>query len=89
MSTALRKDAAEKHRAASAKKRAAREALDRLHCALRVVEKVLPAILAAYEATGDHDHGRGAIAPGAPCPGGDCLVDKARRILAALAKGTP
>lgn len=41
--------------------------------------------LAAYEATGDHDHGFGdeskPIAPGAPCPGGDCLVSEARELL--------
>lgn len=37
--------------------------------------------LARYEATGDHNHGRGPINPGAPCPGGDCYVDKARKLL--------
>jgi hypothetical protein len=44
----------------------------------------LRAALAAYEATGDHDHGRGPIGPGRPCPGGDCWVTRARRALAAL-----
>lgn len=38
--------------------------------------------LAAYEATGDHNHGSGPIAPGAPCPGGDCTVHVARGLLA-------
>lgn len=40
--------------------------------------------LAEYEATGDHDHGRGPIKPGAPCPGGDCWVARARKLLATL-----
>lgn len=39
------------------------------------------ATLATYEATGDHDHGRGRIAPGGACPGGDCLVARARALL--------
>jgi hypothetical protein len=42
------------------------------------------AALVDYEATGDHDHGRGRIAPGAPCPGGDCVVSKARDLLAKI-----
>jgi hypothetical protein len=40
--------------------------------------------LLAYEGTGDHDHGWNRskpLLPGARCPGGDCLVDKARRLL--------
>lgn len=41
----------------------------------------LRAALAEYEATGDHDHGNGPIAPGAPCPGRDCWVYKARKLL--------
>jgi hypothetical protein len=43
--------------------------------------------LAAYEASGDHDHGRGAIAPGKPCNGflgDDCWVRRARATLAAI-----
>lgn len=43
--------------------------------------------LARYEATGDHDHGRGPIAPGAPCNGflgDDCWVKRARETLAAI-----
>lgn len=44
----------------------------------------LPALLAAYEATGDHDHGHGPLRPGAPCSGGDCLVADARRLLSAV-----
>ncbi len=38
--------------------------------------------LRAYEACGDHDHGNGPIAAGAACPGGDCLVARAREFLA-------
>lgn len=38
--------------------------------------------LAAYEATDDHDHGGKKLKPGAPCPGGDCLVAMARKLLA-------
>ena len=51
--------------------------------------------LAAYEATGDHDHGKGPIAAGAPCPvdfdkrGGDCIVAQARELLAKPATPTP
>lgn len=37
--------------------------------------------LGTYEAMGDHDHGRGVLAPGAPCPGGDCTVHRARKLL--------
>lgn len=40
--------------------------------------------LAKYEATGDHDHGRGPIAPGARCPGGDCVVARVRSVLESL-----
>lgn len=43
--------------------------------------------LAAYEATGDHDHGRGPIRPGEPCNGflgDDCWVKRAREALAAI-----
>ncbi len=54
-------------------------ARDALEAALRS----LPALLVAYEATGDHDHGRGTLRPGAPCPGGDCLIDRVRRMLPA------
>src|SRR6267142_5873177 len=38
--------------------------------------------LSAYEATGDHNHNGKPIATGAPCPGGDCIVSKARALLA-------
>lgn len=45
----------------------------------------LRAALAAYEATGDHDHGRGPLAPGAPCGTGDeCWVSRARAALATI-----
>jgi len=37
-----------------------------------------------YESTSDHDHGSGPLKPGAECPGGDCLVARARRVLAAM-----
>lgn len=42
------------------------------------------AALLAYEATGDHIHGLTRIAIGAPCPGGDCTVVRARRVIAAM-----
>ena len=45
--------------------------------------ETLARVLAWYEATGDHNHGAGSI-KGAPCPGGDCYVDKARKLLAAV-----
>jgi hypothetical protein len=44
-------------------------------------------LLTEYEATGDHDHGRGPIKPGAPCNGylgDDCWVKRARASLAAI-----
>lgn len=62
------------------------EKRDALVRALNTIDN-LPEILAAYEATDDHDHsvsGNHRIAPGAPCPGGDCLVSKARRIIERL-----
>lgn len=41
--------------------------------------------LMSYECTGDHDHGWGEhsrrVLPGAPCPGGDCRVFEARKLL--------
>jgi hypothetical protein len=43
--------------------------------------------LAKYEATGDHDHGRGPLPPGAPCNGfrsDECWVQRARATLAAI-----
>jgi hypothetical protein len=61
------------------KSHASSKPVHELFDAMNAVETVL----AAYEATGDHDHGRGPIAPGAPCPGGDCLVTEARRMIAA------
>jgi|CXWL01.1.fsa_nt_gi hypothetical protein len=67
----------EKERAISAH----RDRLHELHEALRMIAH-LPAILARYEETGDHNHGKGPLSPGAPCPGGDCLVAKARALIA-------
>lgn len=49
--------------------------------------RALREALAAYEATGDHDHGRGPIRPGEPCNGflgDDCWVKRAREALAAI-----
>lgn len=40
--------------------------------------------LSMYERTGDHDHsvtGSRPIPVGGACPGGDCMVDKARKVL--------
>lgn len=41
-------------------------------------------LLGEYENTGDHDHGRGPIKPYADCPGGDCLVARARKLIEAM-----
>jgi len=41
----------------------------------------LMTVLHTYELTGDHNHGCGPLAPGQPCPGGDCLVTQARDLL--------
>jgi hypothetical protein len=69
---------------ADERKRAAREALADVLRAIRT----LPEALHAYELTGDHNHSWSSkskpLAPGAPCPGGDCMVDEARKIIAAL-----
>lgn len=63
--------------------KAAREAaLDALSDALSPTR--VQALLDAYEATGDHNHGRGPILPGAACPGGDCLVAQARTLIAEM-----
>lgn len=35
-------------------------------------------LLIAYVATGDHDHGNGPIYGNGPCPGGDCIVSRAK-----------
>jgi len=42
------------------------------------------ALLVAYEKTGDHNHGRGPLPPNATCHGGDCIVERAVRIIAAM-----
>ncbi len=83
---ALRAEQAEKNRIARAKREAVNEKLDALVRALNAIEK-LPELLTAYELTGDHDHSMHGTRPlpvGAACPGGDCLVTKARRVIAAL-----
>lgn len=46
--------------------------------------EVLKLRLRHYEMTNDHDHGRGPIPSGVECPGGDCLVARARSVLAAM-----
>lgn len=82
----LAREDKERKRAARVAREAMLVKLDRLANALSTIEN-LPAILAEYEATGDHDHsshGTRPLLPGAPCPGGDCLVDKARKVIAAL-----
>jgi len=57
--------------------------LDALIAATTGVE--LRSALAAYEATGDHNHGSGRIRPGGPCGyGDDCWVKRARESLAAI-----
>lgn len=59
----------------------ARERLGALRHALNTGADLAGA-LARYEATGDHNHGRGPIAPGGPCgEGDDCLVRRARERL--------
>lgn len=64
------------------------EKREALRHALSVLQK-LPALLEAYEGTGDHDHSTASnkpLAPGAPCPGGYCLVSLARHVLEAQKK---
>ena len=56
---------------------------DALQAAIRTVDN-LPALLASYEATGDHDHGRGPVLMGRPCPGGDCVAARARAVVEAV-----
>lgn len=82
----LRIEEAAKKRKTAMERAWRRERLDALARVLNAIEG-LPEVLAKYEATGDHDHtlhGTRPILPGAPCPGGDCLVDKARKVIAAL-----
>lgn len=60
--------------------------------AVRAMDALLNAInpervkeaLHDYELTHDHNHGRGSLRPGAPCPGDDCTVARARRVIAAM-----
>ncbi len=80
----LRREERARELATQAGRRARMDACDALQHALNTIDR-LPAILAAYEATGDHDHDDSPLAPGAPCPGGDCLVSNARRIIAVIA----
>lgn len=58
---------------------------DALQRALNTID-ALPELLKAYEQTGDHNHGgrRGALGVGEYCPGGDCNVTRARKVIAAL-----
>lgn len=83
----LAQEAAAVRRREAQRKREVRDAIDRLARALDTIEK-LPAILAAYELTGDHDHslhGTRPLPPGYQCSGGgDCLVYKARKVIEAL-----
>lgn len=71
----------------SAKHRQARPALDALRHTVAAFERgntstvALAACLFAYEETGDHNHGHGPIGLGKACEGGDCIVDKARKLL--------
>lgn len=50
--------------------------------ALSTIDR-LSEIVADYEATGDHDHGKGPVI-GRTCPGGDCLVSRARILMARI-----
>lgn len=82
----LAREERERKRVERQKREAVQVRLDRLVRTLSMIE-TLPAILAEYEATGDHDHSMHGTRPlpvGAPCPGGDCIVDKARKVIAAL-----
>ncbi len=49
------------------------------------IERTQAALL-EYERSGDHNHGRGPIAPGGKCDSGACWVGKVRAELAALKK---
>lgn len=51
---------------------------------IRRSRETLERALAEYEATGDHNHGGGPKAPGAPCGGGDCNVTRVRNAIKAL-----
>jgi hypothetical protein len=53
-----------------------RELTSALHDALS--GENLRQLLVAYVATGDHDHGHGSIYNDRACPGGDCIVSRAR-----------
>jgi len=65
--------------------RAQRDALLR-ELQVAVSPDVLERKLRSYEQLGDHSHGTGTgpLAPGAECPGGDCVVHRARLVLAFL-----
>ena len=55
------------------------------HLVTHATGKALRSALAAYEATGDHNHGNGPIHAGAACgSGGDCWVKRARVTLAVI-----
>lgn len=57
-----------------------RDLIDTINGTISAVRS-LPAVLTAYEHTGDHDHGHGSLLPGTKCSGGDCLVSAARRLI--------
>jgi hypothetical protein len=55
------------------------------HLVTHATGRALRSALAAYEATGDHNHGNGPLRTGAPCGGGDdCWVKRARVTLAVI-----
>jgi hypothetical protein len=58
--------------------------IDAFRATLHASGLLIRKALAEYEATGDHNHWRRPLPPGAPCPGGDCLVSKAREALATI-----
>jgi hypothetical protein len=51
---------------------------------VRELTQQLHSTLYTYECSGDHNHGQGRIAPGAPCAGGDCHVTRIRKALELL-----
>lgn len=62
------------------------KAVTRARDAMRRAAMHLRDALRSYEDTGDHNHGRGTIAPGGGCVGGDCIVDRTRKALSYLEK---
>lgn len=64
------------------------ELVKKLAAACDYASSDIQRMLEEYEATGDHDHGRGPLEPGQPCDTADCVVANARAVLAARVEKT-